>query len=227
MKELLSNLISNPILALIATIITWIIIYKTLTFIKLNKQGWKKLEYFWLSVGLLGLLSLVNKKQRDFYIIDNFNLEDSFNYHADRIQFLVREVETCYDFVKSTTSPTDFAERQEDQDMICKWAKKYRLYLDSLLSDTIATIPKNTLETNSIKNIKFKTTQMNYYLEDFLTTCSEANKCILKYNKNLEYIKDDIFDWFYSSIGILFLILAFGTRFAIATYNVVESKTHK
>lgn len=224
MKEILRNLISNPSLALIATLLTWLIIYKFCRLINLSKQGWKRLEYFWLGVALLGLLSLVNKNQKDFYLMENNNLVNSFNYHANRIQFLVREVETCYDFSKSPTSPDDIVERQADQDSVCKWSKKYQIYLDSILADTVKIIPQNPLETNSIKNIKFKTTQMNYYLEDFLSTCSEANKSILKHNANLEYIKYDVFEGFNSSIGILLLILAFGARFAITTYNVEESK---
>lgn len=124
MFDAIRNIISSPFLALFVTLVLWWVIYFLCVTFKLSKKKLKKLEYIWLSVGLLGLLSIVNKNEKEYRFVDNIGIEQTINFDLQRNNFLLKGHQTCFKQTQSDTSPKDFQDRQSDQNLICEWSKK-------------------------------------------------------------------------------------------------------
>ena len=216
---MLAELIISPFLIVLVTIILWIILFQLFyRVLKLSEVNWKRLEYIWLFIGLLGLVNVVveNKKTYNFY-----NSERLRNYIRSSVRDINSDLvgyKTCFKYNKTEFSPENLDERQYDQDLICNWSKTYQIKLDSL------GIPKRKLDTISKVKLKLKTDEMEDFISDFNDMVTTANSEIDEYTTyRKEYEGNDWKD-FSRTFGVLLLMIAFSIRLSIATKNVVNGR---
>lgn len=217
---MLAELIISPFWIVIVTIILWIILFQIFyRFLKLSEANWKRLEYIWLFIGLIGLVNVVveNRKTYNFYNserVSNYIRSSIKNINSDLSSFKV-----CFKYNKTDFSPEDFDERQYDQDLICSWSKTYKIKLDTL------GIPQRKLDTISKTSFNFKTNEMDDFITDFNEMIKTVNSEIKEYKTYREEYKTEEWKNFARTFGVLFIMIAFSIRLSIATKNVINSKT--
>lgn len=95
---------------------------------KLDKVGWKKVDYIWLGMAALGLLSAAAEVRRLVATGMAFGEESytqaSYGRVLDRAAFLsIDPGAICRTFVRSEFSPSNLDEVQEEFDAICRYGK--------------------------------------------------------------------------------------------------------
>ena len=67
MFELTRDLITNPFSAFIGVIGIWLITRVLLiNLLKINAIAWARLEYVWIGIGILGVLTVVDENKKEF-----------------------------------------------------------------------------------------------------------------------------------------------------------------
>jgi hypothetical protein len=219
MFEIIRNILTIPIWTITATVFLWFVIYRLFIFFKLSEVNWKRLEYIWIFIGLFGLLSVVEKNNKEFKTVDNFYVKKNIEFNLSRIKFFLSDLQTCFKYNKISSSLLDFDDRQYDQDLICSWSKTYKIDFD-----TIDGIPTKFLDTLAIKKLIFKTSFMAGYIKEFQSCCSAINSDIKKFNLYKKQIKSNDWENFSRTTGVLFIIIAFAIRLSITTKNVKTTK---
>jgi hypothetical protein len=219
MFEITKNILTSPVWTIATTIIFWVVIYRLFVFLKLSETNWKRLEYTWIFIGLFGLLTVIEKNNKEFRATDNYYLKQDIKFNLSRINFFLSDIQSCFKYNKLPSSPQDFDDRQHDQDLICSWAKQYKIEIDTLES-----IPTKPLDTLTIRQIAFKTSFMDDYVKEFNSCCSIINKDIEMFNKYRQEINASNWENFSRTTGVLLIILAFSIRLSITTKNVKTAK---
>jgi hypothetical protein len=219
MFDIIRNILTTPIWTITVTIFLWAIFYLLFIVFKLSDTNWKRLEYIWIFIGLFGILTVIEKNNKEFKTVDNYYVKKDIEYNLSRINFFLSDIQSCFKYNKIQSSPSDFDERQFDQDLVCEWSKSYKIEID-----TAEGIPTKPLDTLSIKKIDFKTTFMDDFVKEFQTCCSTINADIEKFNLYNGQIKSNDWENFSRTTGILFIIIAFAIRLSITTRNVRAAK---
>ncbi|MDQ3191071.1 MAG: hypothetical protein M3Q58_05705 [Bacteroidota bacterium] len=219
MFEFLDYILAQQLLAVIVTLIFWQLIYRFFNFINLSDTNWKRLEYIWIFIGLLGLLALINENKKRSIESELSNFKHEIILDMSLVNFLLSDIQTCTKYKKTVLSPENFDLNQSDQNLICEWSKNFNIEVDSITG-----VPTNIIDTQSIQEIKFKTDFMQGYVKEISLYISRINKNINKFNTSSLEGKKKIWDDFYKTIGVFLLIIAIAIRLALTKRNVMISK---
>jgi len=219
MFEIIRAILTSPLWTIVTTIFLWIILFSVFSYFKLSAKNWRRLEYIWIFIALLGVLVVIEKNNKEFRTVDIINLKQNIKFNLLNINFLLGETQACFKYNKMASSPPDLDDRQFDQDLVCKWARNYNIEID-----TLEDIPITLLDTTTIKNILFKTSFMDDYVKQFQNSCSLINADIIKFKDYSNQIKSNQWEDFSKTLGVLLLIFAFAVRLSITTNNVRTTK---
>ena len=102
--------------------------------LKLDKVGWKKVDYFWLGFTALSLLTAASEVRRlvagNRLAFDSTYRDATYERLRDRADFM-RSGAVCVEFVRSEFSPSDFDESQAQFRKLCDYGKKLYASLPS------------------------------------------------------------------------------------------------
>ncbi|GAK98217.1 hypothetical protein JCM19294_850 [Nonlabens tegetincola] len=215
---MLKEILTNPYYAIIGVIIIW----QILNLILINKSNlsertWARLEYIWIIIGFMGVISIVlendkNYKKGDLVYTENWieNRFESLLSFAERESF-------CFKFNKSDWMPEEeFNKRQAESDKICKWVK-----------EVIIPILKKSKENGYEKIGDYKKLELvelkgNYTPERITRDIQEINDDILARDNLRKEISSNYWLGFQYSIGVILLIFAFALRLTLVTKKVKE-----
>jgi hypothetical protein len=218
MEELFDYILAQQLLAIVATLLLWQLAYHTFTFITLSDTNWKRLEYIWIFIALLGLMALINENKKNSLKAELSKIKQEIKLDLSFVNFLLSDVQTCTKYKKTGLSPDYFDDQQYDQNLVCAWSKNFRIEID-----TLAGIP-NPLDMLSLQTLEFKTDFMTRYVEEISSYGNRVNSNLLKYQHYFLEYQGKSWDYFYRTIGILLLIIAIAIRLALTQRNVVVSK---
>lgn len=219
MSELFDYILAQQLLAIVITLILWQVAYRIFTYITLSDTNYKRLEYIWIFIALLGLMALINENKRSSIATQISIVKQEITLDLSLVNFLLSDVQTCTKYKKTNLSPEYFDLHQHDQNLICEWSKKFLIEIDSIYG-----IPTEPLDVESIKTIAFKSDFMLGYVKEISLYGNRVNKNIEKFNVYSSEINKKIWDDFYKTIGILLLIIAIAIRLALTQRNVILSK---
>lgn len=125
---LINRLISDTICILIGLIACTAILHVMFVWpFNCSKVFWKKVDYFWFGISILGLLSLVTEvrvaQASAWYEIEKTRLIAEYS-HLEYFSQSPGNSHYCWPFVKSGLSPSDFDEREQQRRLTCTWMKK-------------------------------------------------------------------------------------------------------
>lgn len=189
----------------------------------LSKRAWKKVDYIWLGVAALGLLSLASDVR--ISIAKNWSeIESSRAISSlERLRYFYSTPDNthfCMQFVKSALTPDDVHERQKQHDLRCAWFKDVANILKELEPEKLPEISMDKLPIptfddeyllETVNNIE---KHVNWYNEDrrqAIETASLLSKTNLE--KNLFYFSPFL------------LCLALALRIAKVTGELRHEKT--
>jgi hypothetical protein len=217
--EILRNIITTPIVALISVIILWGILHLILVKrCNLSPTGWIRLEYFWIGIGLLGVLALVDENRKKFQFNELEKLEIWIKNESMSLLNFSNSQMHCFQYNNSADLPqNEFDKRQAHSDSICNWAKKIGLIVES------------SIKSGNQKIINIPILQASNKLEEF--TFVQINKEIIEINSKIERrdelvsaANDNFWEGYKYSFGIFLMLLAFSIRLTIVSKKVQEKK---
>ena len=125
----------------------------------LSKANWKRVDYIWVSAGMLGLLSVVADVRistaKNWVEIERSRAQaiwDSFSY-------VTAEPESshfCSQFTRTESSPSDFEYIQEQYNVGCEWLKNLEAYFSTYSGKKLP-----DLTVQDIPEIKFNNPVIN------------------------------------------------------------------
>ncbi|MEO9476271.1 MAG: hypothetical protein ABJG41_12075 [Cyclobacteriaceae bacterium] len=223
MYEFIRELISNPLWALCAFLASWqLLVLFMVTKTTIDPVIWARLEFVWIGIGFLGLLSLVGENRRMF---QKNELEQVEKWIEGDFKSLIRFSErsgNCFKYINTGIfEQEEFERRQLHQDMICQWTNEVKTYLDSLVQQGFARIDKLPVIYIDSAKTEWTYTQIHYDVE-------RLNVLIDQRNKLSESVKLNFWDGFRRTLGAILLIVAFALRFTMVTNKVrTEKKKQK
>lgn len=120
----------NPLFALLGSFMAALVIFHLLLVWprNLSKRGWKYVDYAWLAIALLAIVSLSSDIRRQ--VAESrleYTMQRARSMHALFSDLYVNQPPSyvCMKFVRSEFSPDDFDDIQEEFDRICDW---FRLF---------------------------------------------------------------------------------------------------
>jgi hypothetical protein len=219
MTDLIRNILTSPFWTIGATVVLWSALYFLFTIFELSDTNWKRLEYIWIFTGFLGLLTVINENNKSYKDKEMNDIKRDIEFDISRLEFFLSNQMACFKYNNVESSPDDFDQRQYDQDQICDWSKTFKIQVDSF-----AGIPTSHLDTVALKSIKFKTTFMDDYVEDFSECTNRINTSIDKFNEYSKEVNSKFWENFSKTFGPILLIIAFAIRLSLTTRNVRNSK---
>jgi len=131
--------------------------------LKLGKIAWKRVDYIWLAVAALGLLSASSEARR---LLATNLLENQKAFTATNYDFLRQQVQfgtgpaICRQFVRTQYSPDDLEEAQKEYDLACEFYK-------SLSASIPANVSEKFQPVEIPSNLKKPSVKDKILLEDF------------------------------------------------------------
>lgn len=223
MYDLVRNLISNPLTAFVAVLITWGLLYLFLIRIgKLKQVTWVKLEYIWIGIGFLGLLSIIDENRQKFKIVDLERIETWIeNDYETLLSFLDNSAFHCMKYNSTGLfSQERFNQIQARTDSVCAWSKQVSAILDSTYSN-------GKLEIKNLPRLEIINPESEYSYERITQLVNTINPNVKKRDKLIAEIGNQFWQDFKYGFGIILLILAFGIRFTIISQKVRNEKKEK
>jgi hypothetical protein len=219
MYDFLRNLISQPLYAFAAVFAFWFIFNLLLIWIlKPSSKTWARLEYVWILVGILGILTLVSENDRNFKINEVSKIETWIETDYRSLDSYLSGGRYCINFVdRGLFSPEELRKRQGRADTICSWVKSMKRAFDSIDRtefDSITKYPKLI-----VSNI-----ETAYPFERAMEDVNRINELVGQRNVLLNDLESNQWKNFQSSFGILLLIMAFGLRLTLVSKKVADSK---
>jgi hypothetical protein len=219
MSELFDSILVQQLMAVVATLLLWQFAYNLFKFITLSDTNWKRLEYIWIFIALLGLMTLINENKKQSIESELSKVRQEIKLDMSLVNFLLSDVQTCTKYKKTESSPENFDLSQYDQNLVCNWSKDFIIETDSITG-----IPLSTLDLSSLQTLDFKTDFMHRYVKEISLYGNRVNKNI---EKNIHYsaeIEKKNWDHLYKSVGVVLLIIAIAIRLALTQRNVINSK---
>jgi hypothetical protein len=219
MFAFIEKLITNPLYGILAVLVLWVVSYLLLSkLLKISNLAWIRLEYAWIAVGFIAVLVLIdeNRKRTEQKEVDKlqFNIENTYHYLFNELDI----ESTCQKFNNSLNlSPHEFDSIQRRSDIVCQWAKDVRKIILNDFSTHKTKIEKlPLLEVDDFKNESI----YSYTIVEI----ESLNDWLSQLEKLKKDIKDDSWNQFKYSVGILFLIIAFAIRLTINSHKVKMEK---
>jgi hypothetical protein len=184
--------------------------------LKLGKTAWKRVDYIWLAVAALGLISASSEARR---LLATNLLENQKAFTAANYDFLRQHVQfgtgpaICRQFVRTQYSPDNLEDAQKEFDLACGF---YRSLLASIPDNVSEKFQPVELPTNLKKpNVKEK-----MLLEDF----DRLDKIFGEYNQSRRELEELIasqnrsgFEMSVAILGPLLLAFALALRMTKVT----------
>jgi hypothetical protein len=219
MFELIRALITEPFYAFVAVIFIWVVLRIVLINISnLSKVTWTRLEYIWIGIGLLGILTLIDENRKQFQINE---LERTKIWIANDYESLLNYTTSTFHCLKFNNTgiftQEEFDKRQDESDRVCDWIKKVNILVDSAIlngNQKIIKLPKleikNEEKEPAFLRVKNEIQAINEYID--------------RRDELIEKTQDNFWQGFKYGFGILLLIVAFGIRLTIISNKVKNEK---
>ncbi len=222
MYEIIRNLIITPYISLLAIIVTWGVLHILLVkCFKLKDVFWARLEYFWIIVGILGLLSIVDENRKQVQInklkIVNYRIE---NESESLFNFTKNEIH-CIKYIRSDWLPKEeFEKRQAHSDFICNWVKEVSRIVEKSIKNGYIRIEK-------LPKLKFLDKEKEFSFKEIMRRVNLINSNIGERDVLRKDIGNTSWRDFKYTFGILLLILAFSIRLTLVSKKVNTLKKTK
>lgn len=211
----LRTIVTNPFFTVMLLLVCYFILKVLLIdTLNLSKKTWTKLDYIWIFVGFIGVISLVNNNRKTNLgrniSFNKFWLEKSYEEVLDRLNLDLY----CY---KQDTTRTTFYSLKDDTEIekVCNWIYevKENIERDFKNQEPLSNLPQSI--RTMIK--KFPSVSINFYSK-------KVDESILEINR-IKKEKSSLEKWynFNEDMGILILIFAFALRIVLITNKVRES----
>jgi len=226
MYDFLESIISNPLYATLLLFLLWFglqfLLMKENDFfgINLSAKDWIKLEYIWVIVGFLGVLSIVLEngkklKHKEFVTLEyliNRRMAD-LGRHFDNQRY-------CAEYKKGKwMSQEDFDKETEDINRICNWRRE--------IIPIIEKARKNHSKIEKLPHIELVENSDDFLVKKVISLRSDINELLNKRDLLYEEIRPSSWQNFQYNLGVLLLIAAFALRLTIITYKVEEKNKKK
>jgi hypothetical protein len=219
MFEFLRNITTNPFSAFLGVIVTWIILRVLLiNVLKISTLAWTRLEYVWIGIGILGVLTVVDENRKQFQLNELENVENWIENDSESLLRFTNNQMHCFQYNNTGIfTQQEFDKRQSHSDSICSWMKEVGIVVSNSIKNghsKIDTIPE-LLVSKKEEEFAFEQTQ-----KDIL----KINEYIIRRDKLIISTSDNFWKGFKYSFGILLLIVAFGIRLTIISNKVNKEK---
>jgi hypothetical protein len=191
--------------------------------LKLCDLAWKRVDYVWLLVALLGVLSVSSHGDRELSasLLEMQKRPTEFSYKTLR-DYLIEGGGVCFDAVRSKDSPPYFDAMTAEERALCKQSREIAAAMPSSLP---ADGPP--LETMGYKTFG----QGAKYESQFVATVGQYAKEYsdnqLQYARLASHAKESTGDQIYQFLGPLLLALAVALRMTKVTGEIVNAKRRR
>jgi hypothetical protein len=182
----------------------------------LGKAGWKRVDYIWLSMGLLGVSLAVASSRQTFAQLQlpaaEAQIETRAGWIEDRAQFGVSAA-VCRQFVRSEYSPPkeEFDRIQREYDQLCAWFKT----VVERLPDHLAN--RQALKVNSLGTFAPPTVTDAYALRSLEEAVREYNAALSLRNELQELGQRTDVEFALSILGPFLIGVAIALRMTKVT----------
>ncbi|GGG19710.1 hypothetical protein GCM10011344_20510 [Dokdonia pacifica] len=216
----MTSIVLNPLLAILSVIILWKILawfYKKQNY---NQTNYKRLEYYWVFAGMIGLITLVSGNNINHTKREINSLNREINLTHRNILLSMDNNSNCWTYSRTSNSPIDIEDRQEDKDAYCIWSQKMVISINQYKKKEYEHFDKVDIE-----KLVFKTDQViENYNEDLQRIVALQDLIKVRKDKNEKIGLYITIGQILDVLGAFCLIVAFAIRLSIITYNVKESK---
>lgn len=215
---MLKKILTDPFSAIIGVFTIWQILNLILIGnSKLTDKAWARLEYIWIIVGFMGVISIIIENDRNYKKADLTFTENWIESQFDSLLSFAEREAVCFKYNKSSWMPEEeFHKRQAESDELCNWVKEEII---PILKKSKENDFEKIGEYQKLKLEKFKG---NYTLERITQDIKEINKDILTRDNLRNEIRSKFWLGFQYSIGVILLIFAFALRLTLITKKVKQ-----
>ncbi len=219
MFELTRDLITNPFSAFIGVIGIWLITRVLLiNLLKINAIAWARLEYVWIGIGILGVLTVVDENKKEFDLNELDKVKHWIENDSESLLRFTNNQMHCFQYNNTGIfSQQEFDKRQAHSDSVCSWVKQVAKVVSTSIENGYSTIDSIPELLVSQKEEEFAYEQIQYDVQ-------KINEYILRRDQLILSTNDNFWKGFKYSFGILLLIVAFGIRLTIISNKVKNEK---
>ena len=219
MYELIRNIITNPSYAFIVVIaIGFILRIILINILKINTLAWARLEYFWIGIGIIGVLTVVDENRKEFQLNELDKVNHWIKNDSESLLRFTGNQMHCFQYNNTgILTQQEFDKRQAHSDSICSWVKKVGKVVSTSIHNGYTIIDSIPELIVSQKEEEFAYEQIQYDIQ-------QINGYIIRRDELLDSTSDNFWKGFKYSFGILLLIIAFGIRLAIVSNKVKNAK---
>lgn len=219
MFELTRDLITNPFSAFVGVIVTWLILRVLLiNLLKINSIAWARLEYVWIGIGIIGVLTVVDENRKEFQLNELDKVKHWIENDSESLLRFTNNQMHCFQYNNTGIfSQQEFDKRQAHSDSVCSWVKKVAKVVTISIENGYSTIDSIPELLVSQKEEEFAYEQIQYDIQ-------KINEYILRRDQLILSTNDNFWKGFKYSFGILLLIVAFGIRLTIISNKVKKEK---
>lgn len=193
-----------------------------------SKKFWKIVDYFWISLGCLGIIGSVNAVRKEFSAARSYSFEQPliFNYES-----LAERSKANYKYYADTINGfkySEFPDQKEAQDFK-KAGNFFRSYSDDILKykDRIL-VDKNFhyIDTLKLSYNKFMRSTTNAYVKKTAELAGyhlkELERSGIEYDENDNLTHKNSFDWMLLFAAPYLLAIAIAIRLTKVTAELKE-----
>jgi len=217
---MLRAIITDSFYAVVAVIAIWQIFNLILIHsLSLNDKLWAKLEYIWIIIGFMGVVSIVVENER---IIKKDDLAFTEHWVEERFErllfFSISEAE-CIVYQKADWMPQEeFDKRQAESDQFCQWVN------EEILPILIKSKENGYERIGKYKELKADRLKERYTHERITEDIKSINEDILTRDALRKELSVNRWLGFQYTFGVILLILAFALRLTMVTRKVKLAK---
>lgn len=215
---LLREIITKPFYAIAAVLILWLIFHTLFIYvIKLKPKSWIRLEYIWIIIGFMGVISFVMENNRNSKKSDLDFKERWIKRELRSLKTFTQNPSICFKYNKSDwMSQEEFDARQAESDKICQWSKDIYTSIQNR-KDTIFSPIEN------YPKIELQIFKTDYTFERITKDINSLNQNIIERRNLKEIIESNNWRNFTYSFGVLFLIVAFAIRLTLVSKKLKDT----
>ncbi|PKB43053.1 hypothetical protein AX016_1236 [Cellulophaga sp. RHA19] len=219
MFEFLRNLITIPLWTFLGVLIVWIIFRFLLVKISnLTAVTWTRLEYIWIGIGLLGVLTLVDENRKQFNKSELEKVEIWIKNDSKSLLNFTNNQMHCFQYNNTGLfSQEEFDRKQSHSDSICCWVKKVGLVVKE-------STEKGYTKIENTPELLVSEKEKEFAFKEIERSLIEINKNIERRDVLITETNDNFWKGFKYSFGLLLLIIAFGIRLTIISKKVKDVK---
>lgn len=192
----------------------WLLVYH----FKLSKAAWKKVDYFWLGVGALGLVGAVevprNVASDNLLTLAESRMNGALQQLHSTEQFGTSGA-ICRTFIRSPVSPPEpeFSKSQKEYDAACSWFKQVLPMLPTKLEELSEPLVMNRLPTMPTVSDQALTWSFQQFRREVLNV-NQHLATILQLHENK---KRSLFEEMLRLLGPILLAVAIALRITKVT----------